>query len=214
MHGKGSPGPPLQTRSGFPAEMLLVPKKYINLDLANGGAGQAGYDAMEHSPSRHELLHLDIQLLQGVTVQDVDVAPAVYQHAGETGGASVRRKGGRPAWQPAFSYEQTLDAPCKFHSGAKPSNHTTRKCHWLTRISKGEGCCRLHRLRPLGPQSEPCMTSSLTSKQPTSSLQASPKTGTANAESTRKLAWSLPTPPDTCIGQKSPSARAGTTTER
>ena len=44
----------------FPAEMLLVPKKYINLDLANGGAGQAGYDAMEHSPSRHELLHLDV----------------------------------------------------------------------------------------------------------------------------------------------------------
>ena len=40
---------------------------------------------------------------------------------------------------PAFSYEQTLDGPCKFHSGAKPSNHTTQKCHWLTRISKGEG---------------------------------------------------------------------------
>ena len=50
-----------------------------------------------------------------------------------------KQKGGRPAWQPAFSYEQTLDAPCKFHSGAKPSNHTTRKCHWLMRISKGEG---------------------------------------------------------------------------
>ena len=50
-----------------------------------------------------------------------------------------KKKGGRPAWQPAFSYEQTLDAPCKFHSGAKPSNHMTRKCHWLTRISKGEG---------------------------------------------------------------------------
>ena len=65
----------------LPAEMLLVPQKYINLDLANGGAGQAGYDAMEHSPSRHELLRLDIQLLQGVTVQDVDAAPTVYQHA-------------------------------------------------------------------------------------------------------------------------------------
>ncbi|SPT16855.1 unnamed protein product [Triticum aestivum] len=50
-----------------------------------------------------------------------------------------KKKGSRPAWQPAFSYEQTLDAPCKFHSGAKPSNHMTRKCHWLTRISKGEG---------------------------------------------------------------------------
>ena len=58
---------------------------------------------------------------------------------------TCRLKGGprprnpRAAGQPAFSYEQTLDAPCKFHSGAKLSNHTTRKCHWLTRISKGEG---------------------------------------------------------------------------
>ena len=41
--------------------------------------------------------------------------------------APKKPKGGRPAWQPTFSYEQTLDAPCKFHSGAKPSNHTTRK---------------------------------------------------------------------------------------
>ena len=53
--------------------------------------------------------------------------------------APKKQKGGRPAWQPAFSYEQTLDAPCKFHNGAKPSNHTTRECNWLTRISKGEG---------------------------------------------------------------------------
>ena len=49
-----------------------------------------------------------------------------------------RQKGGKPNWLPAFSYEQTLDGPCKFHSGAKPSNHTTRKCHWLTRIAKGD----------------------------------------------------------------------------
>ena len=40
-----------------------------------------------------------------------------------------RQKGGKSNWLPAFSYEQTLDGPCKFHSGAKPSNHTTRKCH-------------------------------------------------------------------------------------
>ena len=40
-----------------------------------------------------------------------------------------RQKGGKSNWSPAFSYEQTLDGPCKFHSGAKPSNHTTRKCH-------------------------------------------------------------------------------------
>ena len=52
--------------------------------------------------------------------------------------APKRQKGGKSNWLPAFSYEQTLDAPCKFHSGAKPSNHTTRKCHWLTRIAKGD----------------------------------------------------------------------------
>ena len=40
-----------------------------------------------------------------------------------------RQKGGKSNWLPAFPYEQTLDGPCKFHSGAKPSNHTTRKCH-------------------------------------------------------------------------------------
>ena len=40
-----------------------------------------------------------------------------------------REKGGKSNWLPAFSYEQTLDGPCKFHSNAKPSNHTTRKCH-------------------------------------------------------------------------------------
>src|SRR3954466_15603075 len=79
---------------GLPAEMILVPKEDINLDLANGGAGQAGYDAVEHSPGGRELLRLDVELLQGVKVQDVDAAPAVYQHAGETGCASVCCKGG------------------------------------------------------------------------------------------------------------------------
>ena len=48
-----------------------------------------------------------------------------------------RQKGSKPNWLLAFSYEQTIDAPCKFHSGAKLSNHITRKCHWLTRIAKG-----------------------------------------------------------------------------
>src|SRR3954464_5168203 len=52
---------------------------------------------------------------------------------------SKRQKGGKSNWLPAFSYEQTLDGPCKFHSGAKPSNHTARKCHWLTRLAKGDG---------------------------------------------------------------------------
>ena len=32
--------------------------------------------------------------------------------------APKRQKGGKTNWLPAFSYEQTLDAPCKFRSGA------------------------------------------------------------------------------------------------
>ena len=63
-----------------------------------------------------------------------------------------RQKGGKPNWLPAFSYEQTLDAPCKFHSGAKPSNHPTRKWHWLTRIAKGDG---LQPTAPAGPPPPP-----------------------------------------------------------
>ena len=38
------------------------------------------------------------------------------------------QRGSKGAWQPAFSFEQALDAPCKFHNGAKPSNHTTWQC--------------------------------------------------------------------------------------
>ena len=60
-----------------------------------------------------------------------------------------RQKSGKPNWLPTFSYEQTLDAPCMFHNSAKSSNHTTRKCHWLTRISKGEG------LQPPPPAGQP-----------------------------------------------------------
>ena len=78
---------------------------------------------------------------------------AFHQPAGGYGRRrAARRTDGskkQKAWQPAFSYEQTLDASCKFHNGAKLSNHTTRKCHWLTRISKGEG------LLPPPPASQP-----------------------------------------------------------
>ena len=88
-----------------------------------------------------------------------------------------RQKGGKSNWLPAFSYKQTLDGPCKFRSGAKPSNHTTRKCHWLTRIAKGDGLLpptprllgRLHHSRPssrLSGQSARYKTSSQMSTEP------------------------------------------------
>ena len=66
------------------------------------------------------------------------VATVEDQHLEEQPPAK-RQKGGKSNWLPAFSYEQTLYGPCKFHSGAKLSNQTTRKCHWLTRIAKGDG---------------------------------------------------------------------------
>ena len=63
-----------------------------------------------------------------------------------------------------------------FHSGVKPSNHTTRKCHWLTRIAKGDGLLppRLLgsslRLRPssrLSGQSAQYKTNTLKNTEPT-----------------------------------------------
>ena len=66
---------------------------------------------------------------QVATVEDL-------QPAGQPGPKLQQR--GKGAWQPAFFFQQALDAPCKFHSSAKPSNHTTPKCNYLARITKGE----------------------------------------------------------------------------
>ncbi|KAE8801890.1 hypothetical protein D1007_22397 [Hordeum vulgare] len=42
-------------------------------------------------------------------------------------------------WLPKQSFEQFLDAPCKIHSGAQPSNHTLRQCSFARRLSQGDG---------------------------------------------------------------------------
>ncbi|KAE8810928.1 hypothetical protein D1007_12278 [Hordeum vulgare] len=42
-------------------------------------------------------------------------------------------------WLPKQSFEQLLDAPCKIHSRAKPSNHTLRPCSFSRRLSQGDG---------------------------------------------------------------------------
>ena len=70
--------------------------------------------------------------------------------------APKKQKGGRPAWQPAFSYEQTLDAPCKFHSGAKPSNHTTH----TDLQGRGAGAASASRPAASSPPAAGCSTSS------------------------------------------------------
>ncbi|KAE8799912.1 hypothetical protein D1007_24659 [Hordeum vulgare] len=42
-------------------------------------------------------------------------------------------------WLPKQSFEQLLDAPCKIHYGAQPSNHTLRWCSFARRLSQEDG---------------------------------------------------------------------------
>jgi hypothetical protein len=72
------------------AEVIFVSEEDIYLDLADWRAGKARYNAMEDSPAGLELLLLDAQLLQGVTVEDVDAATTVYQNSGEATGSPLR----------------------------------------------------------------------------------------------------------------------------
>ena len=104
-----------------------------------------------------------------------------------------RQKGGKPNRLPAFSYEQTLDGPCKFHSSAKPSNHTTRKCHWLTRIAKGDGLLppplldsRLHPSSRLSDQLAQYKTSTQKGMGPMLCSPAWPMTDAAGGCSNKK----------------------------
>jgi hypothetical protein len=53
-------------------------------------------------------------------------------------GSIKRQRTGKMAWQPKFSFEQMLDAPCKHHSSAKPSTHTLRNCFITQRLMRGD----------------------------------------------------------------------------
>jgi hypothetical protein len=52
-------------------------------------------------------------------------------------GGSWRQKQDRP-WKPKYTFEQMLNSPCKYHSGKNPSNHTTRDCHFMKRLTSGK----------------------------------------------------------------------------
>ena len=52
--------------------------------------------------------------------------------------AAKCRHTGKMAWQPAMSFKEMLDAPCKQHSGARPSTHTLRQCAITKRIMRGD----------------------------------------------------------------------------
>jgi hypothetical protein len=60
---------------------------------------------------------------------------AVSDHV--VAGKSRCHKQDRP-WKSKFTFEQMLDTPCKYHSGAKPANHTTRYCNFTKRLNSGE----------------------------------------------------------------------------
>ncbi|KAK1609497.1 hypothetical protein QYE76_033170 [Lolium multiflorum] len=66
---------------------------------------------------------------------------AVSDHAA-AGGSRRQKQTDRP-WKPKYTFEQMLDSPCKYHSGKNPSNHTTRDCHFMKRLTSGEPF-RLH----------------------------------------------------------------------
>ncbi|KAK1644069.1 hypothetical protein QYE76_061874 [Lolium multiflorum] len=61
---------------------------------------------------------------------------AVSDHAA-AGGSRRQKQTDRP-WKPKYTFEQMLDSPCKYHSGKNPSNHTTRDCHFMKRLTSGE----------------------------------------------------------------------------
>jgi hypothetical protein len=53
-------------------------------------------------------------------------------------GSSRRPRTGKVAWQPKLTFEQMVDAPCKHHSGVKPSTHTLRNCSITQLLMRGD----------------------------------------------------------------------------
>ncbi|KAK1647766.1 hypothetical protein QYE76_065571 [Lolium multiflorum] len=78
----------------------------------------------------------------GKAPADISPAPArrdnnkPAEHKPAEGGSHGSRRdnyrGKRHSDQPM------LDSPCKYHSGKNPSNHTTRDCHFMKRLTSGE----------------------------------------------------------------------------
>ena len=63
--------------------------------------------------------------------------PAPRTPAADAGQRQQQGDNKRKAPQPASSSRQVATVEPQ-QPDAKPSNHTTRKCHWLTRIAKGD----------------------------------------------------------------------------
>ncbi|KAK1642227.1 hypothetical protein QYE76_060032 [Lolium multiflorum] len=86
----------------------------------------------------------------GKAPADISPAPArrdnnrPAEHKPAEGGSHGSRRdnyrGKRHSDQPDRRYGSAhmLDSPCKYHSGKNPSNHTTRDCHFMKRLTSGE----------------------------------------------------------------------------
>ncbi|KAK1556165.1 hypothetical protein QYE76_016724 [Lolium multiflorum] len=144
---------------------------------------------------------------------------AVSDHAA---GASRRQKQTDRPWKPKYTFEQMLDSPCKYHSGKNPSNHSTRDCHFMKRLTSGEP------LPPPPPHHQPAgrvakpaqkPTTSSTTRltkctmaagtwlrmPPTSSSPPSPRTKRASSAVPSKSTRSCRRSPSTYTGQSRPS---------
>ncbi|KAE8785585.1 hypothetical protein D1007_40651 [Hordeum vulgare] len=58
----------------------------------------------------------------------------VEGEAPTTQAGSQWRRTGKNDWKPKLSFEQMLDAPCKMHSGVKPSTHTLRHTSTMSHV--------------------------------------------------------------------------------
>ncbi|KAE8813886.1 Endoglucanase 3 [Hordeum vulgare] len=69
--------------------------------------------------------------------------PSLEEEQPAAQAGAQRQRAGKNAWQPKLTLEQMLDAPCKMHSGAKPTTHTLRQCSLSQRLARGEGSANL-----------------------------------------------------------------------
>ncbi|KAK1648016.1 hypothetical protein QYE76_065821 [Lolium multiflorum] len=112
--------------SSTPAEISPAPSRRDNNKPAEGGhhgSRRDNYRGKRHSDQpdrRYGSAHV----------------AAVSDHAA-AGGSRRQKQTDRP-WKPKYTFEQMLDSPCKYHSGKNPSNHSTRDCHFMKRLTSGE----------------------------------------------------------------------------
>ncbi|KAK1605220.1 hypothetical protein QYE76_028893 [Lolium multiflorum] len=94
-------------------------------------------------------------LAEGASITPAEISPAPSrrdnnkpaEHKPAEGGHHGSRRdnyrGKRHSDQPDRRYGSAhvaamLDSPCKYHSGKNPSNHSTRDCHFMKRLTSGE----------------------------------------------------------------------------